>query len=149
MFLALAESSSIQLVPDGTIFIHIALILAMIWILNRTFFRPINRVLAERDRNKGGKSTEAQEILQQVETKTNKYDSTLREARTNGYTLIESERATASAERTSRIEAVKQEVGTTVESEKAAIAAQAEKARGEIAAEAGVLAEKISSNILK
>jgi F0F1-type ATP synthase membrane subunit b/b' len=51
-FLAFAD---IQLVPDGTILIHIALILLMIWLLNRTFFRPINRVIAAREKNKGGR----------------------------------------------------------------------------------------------
>ena len=55
--LAFAEGGAIQLVPDGTIFIHIALILLMIFILNRTFFRPVNRVLDARERNKGGRSS--------------------------------------------------------------------------------------------
>lgn len=149
MFLAFAEESAIRLVPDGTLFVHIALILLMIWILNRTFFRPINRVLAARDKNKGGRSTEAQDILQQVDNKLATYDSTMREARSEGYELIESERAAATADRQSRLETVKQEVAETVETEKSAIQEQTEQARAEIAAEAKKLAEKISSNILK
>ena len=40
--------AQIQLFPDGTLFIHIALILLMIYILNRTLYRPINRVLDTR-----------------------------------------------------------------------------------------------------
>ena len=53
VFLALAENS-IQLVPDGTIFLHIALILLMIWVLNRTLFKPVNRILETRERMTGG-----------------------------------------------------------------------------------------------
>ena len=140
---------AIQLVPDGTLFIHIAFILGMIWILNRTFFRPVNQVLASRDKNKGGKSGEAQEILGQVDTKLARYNSTLREARTEGYNLVESERNTATADRQSRLEATKQEVTNTIETEKAAIQKQAAEAREAIAAEAQKMAEKISSSILK
>ena len=80
MFLAFAEGSAIELIPNGTMFIHIALILIMIWILNRTFFRPISKILGERDKNKGGKSGEAQSILQQVDGKLAKYDSAMRDA---------------------------------------------------------------------
>ena len=40
--LALAEGS-IQLVPEGTVFFHIAVIILMVYVLNATLFRPINR----------------------------------------------------------------------------------------------------------
>ena len=49
----------VQLFPDGTIFIHIALTLIMIWVLNRTFFRPINRVLEPREKFKDVEGGEA------------------------------------------------------------------------------------------
>ena len=149
MFLAFAEGSAIELIPNGTLFIHIGLILLMIWILNRVFFRPINRILTARDKNKGGKSGEAQEILEQVDTKLVKYDSAMRDARSEGYNLIESERNSATTERQTRLESVKTEVTDKVETEKSAIKAQAEQARLEIATEAQKMAEKISSSILK
>lgn len=78
-FLAFAES--IQLVPDGTIFLHIAIILLMIFILNRTLFRPVNRVLEEREQHTVGRSGEARGVLQRVEESLNRYERTLREAR--------------------------------------------------------------------
>ena len=65
MFL-LAFAESIQLFPDGTIFIHIALILLMIWILNRTFFKPINKVIASREKHKAGPGGEADSIMKEV-----------------------------------------------------------------------------------
>jgi F-type H+-transporting ATPase subunit b len=147
--LAFAESSAIQLVPDGTILIHIALILIMIWVLNRTFFRPINRVIATREKNKGGRFGEAEEILQQVAEKNARFESVMREARLEGYNKIEAERIAAMTEKQARVETVKAEVEQKVAVEKDALAQQAEEARRQIAAEARVLAEKISSNILK
>lgn len=149
MVLAFLAGSSIQLVPDGTIFIHIALILLMIWVLNRTFFRPINRVLASRDKNKGGQSSEAAETMALVESKLADYNRTTRDARTEGYKLIETERTQAVEEKNSRIEAAKSEVAQRIESEKAALHAQTEAARQTISAEAQQMAEKISSSILR
>ena len=149
MFLAFAEGSPIELIPNGTLFIHIALILLMIWILNRTFFRPITKILDARDKNKGGKSGEAQEILQQVDTKLAKYDSTMRDARSESYNLVETERNAATADRQTRLESVKTKVAKKLETEKATIQTQTEQARLEIATEASKMAEKISSSILK
>ena len=147
--LAFAEGSAIQLVPDGTILIHIALILLMIFILNRTFFRPINRVIASREKNKGGRFGEAEEILQQVAEKNARFESVMREARSEGYNKIEGERSAAMAEKQAKVETVKTEVEQKLATEKDEIERQAETARRQIATEARVLAEKISSNILK
>ena len=80
MFL-LAFAESIQLFPDGTLFIHIALILLMIWVLNRTFFRPINRVLESREKHKGSHGSEAEAILSDVNEKQAKYNKELLDAR--------------------------------------------------------------------
>jgi F-type H+-transporting ATPase subunit b len=149
VILAFAEGSGVQLIPDGTIFIHIALILLMIWILNRTFFRPINKVLESRQKNSGGRNSEAQEILNQVEQKNAQFNAALLEARNAGYELIEKQRSKAVAKRTKKIDSVKAEVATLVSTEKEVIAEQTAKARQEINTEAKKLAEKISTNLLK
>jgi F0F1-type ATP synthase membrane subunit b/b' len=139
----------IQLVPDGSLLIHITLILLMIWILNRTFFRPINKVLESRSKNSGGRNIEAQEILNQVQDKNTTYDSAIRESRNEGYELVEKQRAKAVAKRQKKIDSVKEEVATLLATEKGTIVEQTEQARKEINKEAKKLAEKISSNLLK
>ncbi len=139
----------IQLIPDGSLLIHITLILLMIWILNRTFFRPINKVLQSRDKNSGGRNLEALEILNQVQDKNATYDSAIRESRNEGYELVEKQRAKAIAKRQKKIDAVKEEVATLLTTEKGTIVEQTEQARKEINKEAKKLAEKISSNLLK
>ena len=63
----LAFAESIQLFPDGSLLIHVALILLMIWVLNRTLYKPINKVLEARERNKGGHSSEAEGLLKEVD----------------------------------------------------------------------------------
>lgn len=147
MFLLLFQE--VRLVPDGTMFIHIALILLMIWVLNRTFFRPINRILESRERSKGGRSGEAQQILKQVGEKQQRYNEAMLKARSEGYKLIENERGAAIAQRQQTVSAVKEEVTQKIEREKKELEQQTIAARAAIAADAEQIAEKISTNLLK
>ena len=145
--LALAES--IQLFPDGTIFIHIALILLMIWVLNRTFFRPVNRIIESREQNKGGAGSEAEKILSEAAAKQSKFDQAMLAARSEGYELIEKQRVAAVAARQEKVAAAKAETSELLASEKKELQDQTETARATIASEADAMAEKISENILR
>ena len=147
VLLALAES--IQLFPDGTLFVHIALILLMIWVLNRTFFKPINRVIESREKFKGGHNVEAEEILGSVAEKQGRYSAEMLEARTKGYKIVEAERSQAVAAKTEIVTAAKTETARMFESERQALTVQAEEARAAIARDAETMAEQISANILK
>ncbi len=150
ILLAFAETAEpVQLVPDGTLFIHIALILLMIWILNRTFFRPINRIIESREKNKGGHSVEAEKLLKEVSEKETKYTDAMLDARSKGYSLIEKERTRALGKKQEKLVAAKEEVGQTLAQETAELEKQTAEARQTIAVEAAKMAEKISSNILK
>ena len=145
----LAFAESIQLFPDGTLFIHIALILLMIWVLNRTFFRPINRVIESREKHKGGRGSEAEAILSDVTEKQAKYSKELLAARSEGYELIEKERTAAISTRQATIADAKSKTTASLTSEKQQIQEQAAQAKSVMAKEAEVMAEKITNNILK
>jgi F-type H+-transporting ATPase subunit b len=148
ILLAFAEET-ISLVPDGTIFLHIALILLMIWVLNRTLFRPINRVLEERERKGGSRTGEAQSIMSQVDTKVSQYETALREARSEGYRQMESYRASALATRQEKVNAVKEEVAAQIAQEKGELHSQADAARATLGNDAKKIAENITAAILK
>jgi F-type H+-transporting ATPase subunit b len=142
-------AESIQLFPDGTLFIHVALILAMIWILNRTLYRPINKVLAARERNKGGHSSEAAEILASVEEKESHYNKEMLDARSAGYALIEKEQKKAVTAREKKLSEVKGEVAEKLDTGKAEIEKQSADALGELRKDAEKLADSIAAGILK
>ena len=148
MFL-LAFAEPIQLFPDGTIFIHIALILLMIWILNRTFFKPINKVIASREKQKAGPGGEADSIMRDVLEKEAKLNQAMLGARSEGYNLIEKERAAAVELRSRKLADAKAEVSAKLAAEKQELEQQADAARTALAAEAEVMAEKISTTVLK
>ncbi|MCO6509700.1 MAG: ATP synthase F0 subunit B [Aridibacter famidurans] len=141
--------AEVQLVPDLTMFIHIALILVMIWFLNRTFFKPINRILDARERNKGGRGGEAEDILREVSDKEAEYNAGLLEARNEGYELIEKERASAVEKKNAEVAAVKSEVADYLEKELSELDRQTREAEENIKIEAEKMADKISANILK
>lgn len=147
--LAFAEGSSIQLVPDGTLLIHVALVLLMIYILNRTFFRPINRVIESREKNKGGRSIEAEEIMRDVEAKREKYNLAMRDARSEGYAIVDNERSKALKKKEQKIGRVKEAVANEFAAESAELEKQTAEARESIKSEAEKLADKITANILK
>jgi F-type H+-transporting ATPase subunit b len=147
-FLALAESS-IQLFPDGTIFVHIAIILAMIWILNRTLYKPINRILETREKSKGGHASEAEGILASVSEKEARYTKELLDARSRGYELIEKEQKAAAAARDKKIADAKAETAAAFEAGRTDLDRQAEAARAEIDTEAEKMADSIAAGILR
>ena len=73
VILGFAEDS-IQLVPDGTLVLHVIIILVMVYVLNATLFKPINQILASREKRTRGRLSEAQEIMQSVTEKTSNYE---------------------------------------------------------------------------
>ena len=147
MVLAFAESA-IQLVPDGTLLLHLLIVVAMVAVLNRTLFRPINRVLEEREAQTGGRLSGAQEVRQTVESSMKQYERGLREARSAAYQLITVERGEALKQREESIAQVKEEIRSWIGEERAQIEQQAEAARRSLAAESGESAIRIGSQIL-
>lgn len=145
----LAFAETVQLMPDFSMFIHMLMILAMIYILNRTFFRPINRILDARERNKGGQYSESAGILREADAKEDEYRRSLLAAREEGYEIIERERGTALELKQKKVAEAKQEVAAMLESELGELERQTEAARTEISVEAEKMADRISSNILK
>ena len=148
MFL-LVFADAIQLFPDGTLFIHVALILLMIWVLNRTFFKPISRLIESREKHKGGYGAEAESIRKEVSDKQAKYQQELLAARSEGYDFIEKQRTAVVKARMSKLAEAKAETARSVSEGKQRVEQETAEARAVIAKEADALAEKISSNILK
>ncbi len=148
LLFALAENS-IQLVPDGTLLLHLLLIVIMIAVLNSTLFKPINKVLEERESRTAGRLSEAQSMLAKVKESLAEYERKLREARTEGYRLMERERLAALQEREKKIASVKEEIGHWVAEEKINLARQSESVQATLKVEAQKIALEIGSQILR
>jgi F-type H+-transporting ATPase subunit b len=119
-----------------------------VFVLNATLFRPVNKILEERERRTHGRSWEAQEILMRVEASIEKYERSLREARGEGYQLLEQQRAEAMSRRQSQVSSLREELGQRVEEEKNAIQHQAQDARARLEGDTARIAGEISHQIL-
>jgi F0F1-type ATP synthase, subunit b len=146
MFLA---EASIQLVPDGTLLLHLVVIFVMVFILNHTLLRPINRILAEREKQIGGRLNEAQMLSAEAEEKTRQYQTALREARSDGYRLLEKERAAGLKQKDEKVRQHREQLAQTVAKELESIQKQQEKVRAELEQQADSMGVLISSQILR
>ena len=147
ILLALAENS-IQLVPDGTLLLHIGIIVIMVLVLNLTLFQPINRILEQRELQTRGGLNEAHSTKARVKEKIVWYERELREARAEGYRLMEQQRLEALREREQQIAAVKEEMAAQITDQKAMLTRQAEDVRQTLGIEARRIGLEIGFRIL-
>ena len=145
--LGFAENS-IQLVPDGTLLLHVLIILVMVYVLNATMFKPINKILENREKRTRGRLTEAQEIMGNVGERVTEYERALRAARTEAYAYTEHERAGAMQDRQKALDEMRAQLSASTAAEKSAIQSQAEAARVTLEADARRIALEISSRVL-
>jgi F-type H+-transporting ATPase subunit b len=146
MFLA---EASIQLVPDGTLLLHLFVIFFMVFVLNRTLLKPINRILAEREKQIGGRLSEAQMLSAEAEEKTRNYQAALRDARNEGYRLLEKERAAGLKDKDEKVRQHREQLSRKVAQELDSIQKQQEKVKSELEAQADSMGVLISSQILR
>jgi F-type H+-transporting ATPase subunit b len=147
VLLGFAEDS-IQLVPDGTMVLHVIIILVMVYVLNATLYKPINQILAAREKRTKGRLSEAQEIMASVTEKTSDYEKSLRQARAEAYAYSEAQRAEAMKDRQQRVNEMRAQLAESLAREKQAINQQAGSARAELDSESRQIAAEIGSRIL-
>ena len=145
MFLA----ETIQLVPDGTLLLHVLMVVVMVFVLNRTLLKPINEILAEREKQISGRLKEAEALATETDEKLRRYNATLRDARAEGYRLLEKERATALKEKDEKVRLYREEISKTVATQVEQTRRQEQQVRGELESQAAVVGDLISSQILR
>ena len=140
--------NSIQLVPDGSLILHGAIIIIMVVVLNRTLFKPINRILEERSGRTYGLVGEARQALEAVDKSLRQYEQALRGARAEGYHLLELQRLEAIREKERQLASARELLGEQTAAAKQELKAQTEDARKTLGKEAKEMALKISAQIL-
>jgi len=144
----LAEAS-IQLVPDGTLLFHLFLVVVMVVVLNRTLLKPINQILAEREKQIANRMSEAEALAAETDEKVRKYNDTLREARSEGYRLLEKERAEGLKAKEERLKQSREQVSKEVAVQVEATRYQEQSVKRELEGQAAEMGNLISSQILR
>ena len=146
MFLA---ETSIQLVPDATLLLHLLMVAIMVFVLNRTLLKPINQILAERERQITGRLRDAQMMAAETQEKVTRYNEALREARTDGYRLLEKERAEGLKQKEEKLRQYREEMSKQVAAQIETTRKQQQSVKGELESQAAVISNLISSQILR
>ncbi|MGE0882652.1 MAG: hypothetical protein AB7P14_03820 [Blastocatellales bacterium] len=133
---------------DGSFLVVFFSIFALIFILNRTLFEPINQVLDERERLGAGRLSEARQLLAQYDERLNKYEEQIQATRAEAYQFMEVQRREAQSARAAMIAEVKSETAAQITAVREEISKQTESAKSSLENEARAMAGVISSQIL-
>jgi F-type H+-transporting ATPase subunit b len=141
--------AQIQLVPDGTLLLHLLMVVIMVFILNRTLLKPINRILAEREKQIEGRLQEAQALAAETEEKRKKYNDALHAARVDGYKLLEKERGDGLKEKDEKVRLYREQTSREVAAELDKIKRQEQSVKQELETQAASISTLISAQVLR
>jgi F-type H+-transporting ATPase subunit b len=146
--LAFAEGGDNIISPDISLVVVFVLFIIFVFLMNALLFKPVSRVLDERQTLTEGATTGARAARRRYQTKLADYEASIRQARAEGYRRSEQVRQAALEERRQIIEQAKQGSGDEIARARAEIERQAAQARATLEAEARQIAERISRTVL-
>ena len=138
-----------EIFPNWTLFPIIAFLLILVFVLNRLLFRPLGKVLAERDNRIVGARHEAEQIRIASQEKAQEFERKLREARREADLQIAQVKTAAIGEKSDVITRQRSETEKMLKDAKADIQVKTEEARRTLQTQAQLFAEEIASRILK
>ncbi len=127
----------------------ILLFLLFYWFLRANFFKPLERVLTERNARINQARKDAEAVQAAAKDKTEAYEEALRKARAGVFTEQETVRQAALEERAKVLRAARGVAQETVRKEKERIGREFEAARKQLESESGVMAGQIAKMILE
>ena len=146
--LAFAEGGGDIIKPDGSLVFIFILFLLFVFVMNRLLFRPVGRVLDERQTLTEGATNEARAALRRYESKLYEYEGTIRQARAESYKKLEQDRAAALEERRGVIESAKRKAAEEIAEARTEIERQGAAARVTLEDETRRIAAEISRTVL-
>ena len=144
----LALAGNIILSIDGSFLFVLVSIIFLIYILNRTLFRPINKILEEREKLGAGRIAESRQMLADYEARVRSYEEQVRAVRAEAYSRFETQRRELLAARQQFLAQARTETAGQVGAARAEIGAQTADARGRLDGDAQAMAASISAQIL-
>jgi len=120
----------------------------LFFFLRWAFWRPFERVLAERQAATEGARKYAETILSTASEKLHQYEEALRQARAEIYREQEAARSAALEERSRTLRETRQQAAESLRQAKLVVAGEVEEAKKELEAESQRLAEQIARTLL-
>jgi len=143
--LALQEN---VLKPDATALVVFLTTLVLVRVLNRLLFKPVNQILDERERRTRGYYSEARAMLAESEQKLSYYEEVRRQARAEGYRVVEQKRREALERHDQLLAETKREVAAMVAEARRSLREQVVEAKRYLEREAQRTAHAIAGQVL-
>jgi F-type H+-transporting ATPase subunit b len=134
---------------DLSVVIIMLLVFCLYFILKKSFFDPINRILAERDARTNGTLEEAKKLVSDAEKQSLAYQESIKSARLEGYRLQEGFRAEALKEKSQIVLEGHQKADSLVSSSKQEIETQVSQSKQTLEGEVSSIADGIVHTILR
>jgi F-type H+-transporting ATPase subunit b len=138
-----------EIFPNWTFIPVVALLLILVFALNRLFFRPLGRILDERHKRIEGAQLEAEQIRVASQGRLEEFDRKMREARRESDERMAKITAEAMQEKQRIVSGKKSEVEKMLSEARTDIQKKTEEARGKLLALRDKFAILIASRILK
>jgi len=133
---------------DGSIIPAIVIFLLLIAALNSLLYKPLMRILAERESRTTGLMRQAQEDLNRQMVLLSQYQSSVRGARMEGYRRQEQLRAEAQRKRAEMLARSRTVAEEMVQQSRESIRLQVESAKQQLTADAREIARSITATVL-
>lgn len=141
-------ATAVNLTPDFTIFIQVAIFFAVFLGLRALVFDPMQKVLAERDRRTVQAKHAAEELIASAHADRARYQDSVHQRRLQMAQEAEAARRAAIEESNRQIAAARAAIGLELSSQRAAVAAQVETARRALGAEAEGIATEMLRRVI-
>jgi F-type H+-transporting ATPase subunit b len=137
-----------QVIPGLAVIWVIVIVLLLAFVLDRGLFRPLGRVMAEREQAIRSAQEMAQAATDRAREATAEFERTTRAAQTEIYREMDENRRQANQRRGAVIAETRQEVEATVAAAAARLDAQAAEAQAKLEKEADALGDAIVERVL-
>jgi F-type H+-transporting ATPase subunit b len=137
-----------RVLPDLSVFWVIGLILSLAVILDRLVFRPVLRVVAQREQAVSSAQVLAERAAEEARRAGAEFERKTQDARANLHRQMEELRRTALEERTALMGATRREADQALAEARASLADDVERARSRLEADADSLAAEATHRIL-
>jgi len=134
--------------PDGSLVVIFILFILFVFVMNRLLFRPIGRVLDQRERKTEGARHEARASIRVYQGKVADYEFSIKQTRAETYRLLQQAREKALAERARLLDEARQSASQEIGAAKFELERQVAAARAVLERDARQIAADISRNVL-
>ena len=125
------------------------IVIFLFFYLRGMFFRPLEKVLAERRAATDGARKQAKLSIEHAEEKVAQYEAQLRAARTEVFAKVEAERKQWADAQAAQIATAREKARAQVLDARVQIGKDAEAARASLGSQAETLAAQITASVLK